>query len=246
MGGASAAASAWTGRRALASRVGPGSRVVTWAWDVIGMPPCRGAWLTRPWSCAGGLLTSAARRLRGYADRGTPGGRAAAGGVGGGSRLRLGAAQLVGPGTGQGALAAGLAALGDGRAGQGGDPADGQEPGDQGGHDQAGVAGVAPAVEAQGALVVVDDLAVRGAAGRPPDHVLDLGQGVEHDPPPGPVQPQAGIHLLEVHEVAGVEPADVVKGPAAQQHAGPRDPVDLHRLAAVDPDHVVAAGGGGG
>src|SRR6266508_2694033 len=133
--------------------------------------------------------------------------------------------------------------LRDGGAGDGDGTAARQRGGDQGHQRDARVTPVAAAVEAQGAAVVVDHLAVGGAAGRAADRVLDRGAGLEHDPPAGPRQSQAEVHVLEVHEIGGVEAAHLIEGRAAQQHAGARDPVHQGRPRAVQIGQVVAAGG---
>ena len=96
--------------------------------------------------------------------------------------------------------------------------------------------------ERLGAAVVVEEVAARGPRTSRPAARVCAGAGVGHaraladqvdDPrrrhvparPAGPARPAAEVDLLEVHEIALVEQADGLEDLAADDQAGPGDPV---------------------
>jgi hypothetical protein len=78
---------------------------------------------------------------------------------------------------------------------------------------------------------------------RLPTRVRDRRGRLVHCVPPGAPQPEAQVHVLDIHEIPFIEPPHALPRAPRQQHAGPRHPIHDGRPVARSVIGVVPTGG---
>ena len=96
--------------------------------------------------------------------------------------------------------------------------------------------------EPQQRAVVLGDHPVGGLLAGETDGVDHPAGRFVGDPPPRAPEPPAEVDVLDVHEVALVEPTDGLERGAPQEHARPRHPVDVAGHGVIPVEHAVAPG----